>query len=179
MDATHTPEEWRPVVGHEGVYEISSLGRVRTVARVAIRRNGSPMPVRARILKTFRTPPMGYHAVKLQCGGRHTRVTARVHILVLEAFVGPRPEGLVGCHDDGDVDNNGVDNLRWDTQQSNVGDVVRHGHHREANKTHCKRNHAFTLENTYINPTSGARQCRQCVRELNRRIRMSKQPVAA
>ncbi|HXS32025.1 MAG TPA: HNH endonuclease, partial [Steroidobacteraceae bacterium] len=50
-----------------------------------------------------------------------------VHCLVLEAFVGPRPQGLVGCHYDGDVWNNHLSNLRWDTQAANIQDAIRHG----------------------------------------------------
>jgi hypothetical protein len=45
-----------------------------------------------------------------------------VHQLVLEGFRGPKPPGLVGCHNDDDPNNNNLDNLRWDTPQSNVDD---------------------------------------------------------
>ncbi|RUU22663.1 HNH endonuclease [Mesorhizobium sp. M7A.F.Ca.AU.002.06.1.1] len=50
-----------------------------------------------------------------------------VHLLVLEAFVGPRPDGLEGCHNDGNPDNNRLDNLRWDTPESNQADRIAHG----------------------------------------------------
>ncbi len=50
-----------------------------------------------------------------------------VHRLVLEAFVGPCPPGLECCHEDGNSANNATTNLRWDTHQSNVADMVRHG----------------------------------------------------
>ena len=54
--------------------------------------------------------------------------TARyVHHLALEAFVGPRPPGLICCHNDGDSLNNRVGNVRWDTYQSNSEDMLRHG----------------------------------------------------
>jgi hypothetical protein len=51
----------------------------------------------------------------------------RVHVLVLEAFVGPRPPGMVCCHGDGDPTNNALSNLRWDTPQANHADRVKHG----------------------------------------------------
>jgi hypothetical protein len=51
----------------------------------------------------------------------------RAHKAVLEAFVGPRPEGLVCCHYDGDPWNSRLDNLRWDTPQANKDDAFRHG----------------------------------------------------
>ena len=51
-----------------------------------------------------------------------------VHRLVLEAFVGPCPQGMESCHDpDRDPTNNSVSNLRWDTRQENQNDTVKHG----------------------------------------------------
>jgi hypothetical protein len=50
-----------------------------------------------------------------------------VHCLVLEAFVGPCPPGMEGCHNDGDPENNDFRNLRWDTHAANMADAERHG----------------------------------------------------
>ncbi len=50
-----------------------------------------------------------------------------IHRLVLETFVGPCPEGMEGCHNDGDPWNNDVKNLRWDTPKNNQADRVKHG----------------------------------------------------
>jgi len=50
----------------------------------------------------------------------------RVHILVLESFRGPRPEGSQGCHNDGNKDNNNLDNLRWGTPKENGEDKILH-----------------------------------------------------
>lgn len=47
--------------------------------------------------------------------------------LVLEAFVGPRPEGMQCCHNDGNRKNNRLDNLRWDTTEANYKDAAKHG----------------------------------------------------
>jgi hypothetical protein len=56
------------------------------------------------------------------------RKNLRVHLLVLEAFRGPRPEGMQGCHHpDNDPTNCRLDNLRWDTCQSNHDDKRRLG----------------------------------------------------
>lgn len=52
-----------------------------------------------------------------------------VHRLVLEWFVGPCPEGMEACHNDGDSTNNRLDNLRWDTRKANIIDSVKHGTH--------------------------------------------------
>lgn len=64
--------------------------------------------------------------VSLSRDGKQT--TFLVHRLVLEAFVGPCPEGMEACHDpDPDPTNNRLDNLRWDTPKANGQDRIRHG----------------------------------------------------
>lgn len=55
------------------------------------------------------------------------RFGQRVHRIVLETFVGPCPDGMEGCHNDGNPINNRVDNLRWDTRASNRADMLVHG----------------------------------------------------
>ena len=55
--------------------------------------------------------------------------TRPVHLLVLECFVGPRPNGLWACHNDGNQKNNRLSNLRWDTPSANMADCLRHGTH--------------------------------------------------
>lgn len=56
-----------------------------------------------------------------------SRKSYKVHRLVLEAFVGSCPEGMQGCHGDGNRQNNSLDNLRWDTAKSNCNDRNLHG----------------------------------------------------
>lgn len=87
----------------------------------------------------------GYLAIVLHKGG--DTKTKYVHRLVLESFTGPAPEGMECLHIDGDKTNNHLDNLRWGTRQENILDIVRHGRHHNANKTHCKHGHAFIPEN--------------------------------
>jgi hypothetical protein len=67
----------------------------------------------------------GYLTVNLSRSGQKS--IRYIHSLVLEAFVGPRPPGLIGCHNDGDRTNNRLGNLRWDTYKANEADKVRHG----------------------------------------------------
>ncbi len=50
-----------------------------------------------------------------------------IHRLVLELFVGPCPDGLESCHENGIGSDNRVSNLRWDTHERNMADQVRHG----------------------------------------------------
>jgi DNA-directed RNA polymerase specialized sigma24 family protein len=66
-----------------------------------------------------------YRTVNLCDGIKKTR--RYVHLIVMEAFVGLRPEGMACCHNDGDPENNRIENLRWDTYQANEDDKLRHG----------------------------------------------------
>jgi hypothetical protein len=115
------PEEWKPLVGFEGRYEISSYGRVQSLDsldRLGRRHKG-------KVLDNARISGR-YLYVRLM---RECRVVSKaVHIAVLEAFVGPRPTGMHGCHDpDRDTRNNRLSNLRWDTPSANQQDKIRHG----------------------------------------------------
>jgi hypothetical protein len=121
-------EEWRTIPGYEGLYEASSLGRIRSLART--RTNGTSVKngagirsVPAKILKATATRG-GYLSVSLSKNGKKTK---DVHQLVLLTFVGPRPSGLQSCHNDGIRDNNRIDNLRYDTPEANYRDRDRHG----------------------------------------------------
>lgn len=67
----------------------------------------------------------GYHGVALFSRGRYT--SKRVHRVVLEAFVGPCPDGMLTAHRNGIRSDNRLDNLRWDTQANNVQDKREHG----------------------------------------------------
>lgn len=118
-----TTERWKAIPGYEGLYEVSSQGRVRSLPRYArVRGNGTRF-VRARILRP--NTSSRYQSVVLS---RENHLKTRlIHALVLEAFVGPAPEGMQGCHWDRDKSNNVLSNLRWDTPKGNDSDKERHG----------------------------------------------------
>lgn len=113
------PEEWRPVVGNEGQYEVSSLGRVKSLPKMVSRRNGQYM-TKERILGG-RARSAGYPIVHIGTACRY------IHAIVLEAFSGPRPDGFEACHNNGDRTDNRAENLRWDTPSANQNDRARHG----------------------------------------------------
>lgn len=121
-------EEWRPVGGYEGLYEVSSLGRVRALFE---HRNLKP----GRILALWRTstnrgPTAVRYRVSLSRAGKRRYP---VHLLVCEAFHGPRPtREHQAAHGDGDGLNNAASNLRWTLPPGNYDDMKRHGHHRAA-----------------------------------------------
>lgn len=149
-------ERWLPVSGWEGLYEVSDRGRVRSIRRSLILQ---PRPNTS-----------GHFQVGFSVNDNE--VMRQIHRLVLEAFVGPCPPGLECCHNDGDRTNNRLENLRWDTRSANQLDAVVHGGHVSPNslKTHCKHNHEFTPENTYLDPV-GSRHCRVCRREVDKKRR--------
>jgi hypothetical protein len=118
-------ETWLPIAGFEGLYEISDLGSVRSLDRVITTKAGVRKNRRGRLLRPRRTPT-GYNSVTLyRLDGTHRATYA--HVLVLEAFVGPRPDGLEACHGPGGVNDNSLQNLRWDNHQNNMRDMVRDG----------------------------------------------------
>ena len=146
-------ERFSAIPGYENLYEVSNQGRVRSTTGGRWR-----LPV-ARILK----PGWSGRYAQVTLYNNGIRRTHKVHALMLKAFVGPRPDGMSACHNDGDPTNNTLDNLRWDTHRANMIDKVRHGNHRNmyANKTHCINGHEYTPPNTYIDPR-GRRRCRTC-----------------
>lgn len=156
-------EEWREVPGHAGAYAVSSFGRVRSVGR-KVTAGERVRSVADKILRPW-SMPTGHLAVGLGGKAADRRL---VHRLVLEAFVGPCPDGMEGCHNDGDPTNNRLENLRWDTRSGNIHDAIKHGTHPQASKTHCPRDHEYTEENTYYTP-DGRRQCRICMKNSGRR----------
>lgn len=156
-------EVWKPVVGYEGYYEVSSIGRVKRVKAGQGTRAGY-------VLKPVHLKHGGYLAAGLRRPG-HTRKLARIHRLVAEAFLGVSDLPLVR-HLDGDPTNNRVENLAHGTSQENAFDRVRHGRASDVNgnskKTSCKWGHPFTAENTKLRLNHQtkrmSRQCRQCER---------------
>lgn len=107
---------WKDVSGFEGVYRVSDDGDVQRVKT----RSGTC----AGTLLKHNTSGR-YHRVTLW--NRTIRRDCYVHRLVLESFVGECPEGMEGCHNDGDKSNNRLGNLRWDTHIENNADKLKHG----------------------------------------------------
>lgn len=140
-------EVWKSIRGFKGHYEVSSQGRVRSLARTVPMSDGRKYKVSSKPL-TLRESKFGYIHVCLMLNqkGHHPLV----HRLVLEAFVGPCPEGMECCHEDGNKSNNHLGNLRWDTRESNRADSTRlgmsHGAHPGENHWNAKLKPKDVLE---------------------------------
>ncbi len=113
-------EEWRPVVGNETEYEVSSLGRVRRIGRARGAQVGHIMRLWASGRR--RNQPKGYLHVGIHNKGRS------IARLVLEAFVGVAPADQPQAnHIDGDTHNNHLTNLEWVSQGENISHAYRLG----------------------------------------------------
>lgn len=154
-------ERWLPVLGYEGLYEVSDCGNVRSVDRM-VRTFGGAVRLALGVPVKAWPNRAGYMKVKLWRDG--TTKDRAVHTLVLESFVGPRPEGLICCHNDGNPGNNVLENLRWDDYRSNNLDAVRHGTHAGTRKKRCPAGHPYSGDNLvmYLNRGIPRRRCRTC-----------------
>lgn len=121
-------EEWRPVPGWKDLYEVSSMGRVRSLDRsVTYTRGEKQITDRRRgVLLSLKPDSKGYARVTLRDGSRKT--TIGVHRTVLMAFKGDPPsERSHSRHLNGDPQDNRVANLAWGTAAENAQDRSDHG----------------------------------------------------
>jgi hypothetical protein len=119
-----TRERWRAVVGHEGAYEVSDQGQVRSLDRIVVLNDGRTRFAAGRVLRAGLTG-YGYLHVGLGLEGR--RLNRKIHQLVMQAFVGPCPEGMEVCHGPGGKTDNRLINLSYGTKSQNQVDRLRDG----------------------------------------------------
>ena len=171
MDTSQpTIEQWRDIPGHPG-YQVSDHGRVCSLDRTITTANGHVRRYKGKVLSTPLSK-RGYPHVDLWNRGESQ--VRYVHSLVAETFIGPRPEGMEVCHNDGSKTNNHVDNLRYGTPSENELDKLRHGTNYNAAKTHCPRGHELFAEN--IPPSSAKRGKRTCLACSRARRRVHRYP---
>lgn len=149
-DSTQSPI-WRRHPIHTHI-EVSDLGNVRALAYVDKRGNRRSAKPRKTQLDSH-----GYPVIKVE--GR----TRKVHHLVLETFVGPRPDGMETLHGDSNPGNPALSNLRWGTQIENSQQRVTDGHDAQARRTHCLRGHVLGAPKTQ-GSRRGWRECKACAR---------------
>lgn len=116
-------EEWKAIKGYEGLYSISSKGRVRRESRIYLR-NGKPVHLPTMIMST----PAGTHGYKcfnLRKKGKSRTVC--VHVIVAETFIGPCPVGQEVRHINGIKLDCNATNVEYGTRKTNNEDKQRHG----------------------------------------------------
>lgn len=120
-------EQWKDVVGYEGLYQISDLGRVRSVDRVTTDKLGRQYVHKGRIRRLRLANRVGHLAVDLYIGG--IRQTRLVHRLVAAAWIGPCLNGQQVRHGPNGVADNSVSNLCYGTSSEDGLDKRRDGTH--------------------------------------------------
>lgn len=121
-------EIWKDIEGFEGYYQVSNLGRVKSLDREIVFNNGksekAKTMIRGRILSITKQT-QGYSQVGLCKNG--TQKSYRLNRLVAKAFI-PNPFGKPEVnHIDGNKDNNRADNLEWVTSQENSIHALKNG----------------------------------------------------
>ena len=126
-------ETWKPVVGYESTYEVSNLGRIRSLARIVIGRNGAKRFWPECYLRQQRQTS-GHLSVRLSKDS--VKNCQRVHCLVMYAFIGLRPNKFEIRHLDGNPANNALSNLAYGTSSENKLDAYIHGSRPVGEKSH-------------------------------------------
>lgn len=127
----HESEQWKPVVSFEGAYEVSNLGRIKSLRRLK-NNKGAFQEVKERILVIGQS---NYPSVSLWLNG--TLKVKKVHRIVAEAWIkNPLNKAEVN-HIDANRQNNCVENLEWVTRQENVN--------------HAKENNLLPRGNNHVN----------------------------
>lgn len=114
-------EIWKYIPGFRGLYQVSSLGRIRSMRPSARLKN----PDGIRSLTVNRG---GYYRICLSRGS--VRVNNSVHVFVAKSFLGPKPRGHEVGHRDGNKLNCRASNLMWVTPKQNYEHKRLHGTHR-------------------------------------------------
>lgn len=122
-------EIWKPISGYEGFYEVSNLGRIRSLERIVECSDGRKRKIKDRTLKGS-SYSGGYSGVTLHKDGCAKFVN--IHRIVAEAFV-PNPlEKEEVNHKDENPGNNHASNLEWVTHKENINYGTRTERAREA-----------------------------------------------
>jgi hypothetical protein len=121
-------ELWKPIKSHPH-YEVSNLGRVRSLFRVDVNTDGRGnlrlTKRKGKMLKVCVSPKLGYGIVSLSM--RSIRSCSYVHLLVAAAFLPPKPKGHEINHKNGNKADARACNLEWKTHQENMIHSVKTG----------------------------------------------------
>lgn len=113
-------EEWRPIKDYEGLYEVSNMGRVRSLDREIITSNGKKIHLKGKILK-LQLNNSGYLFVGLN---KHNKKHFYVHFLVAKSFIPNLENKQFIDHINTNKTDNRVENLRWVTREENMNNPL-------------------------------------------------------
>lgn len=108
-------EIWHDIKGYDGIYQVSNLGRVKSITR---KRKDNGQSVKGRILKQYLDKRTGYYQVKLMKEGHYK--TYRTHRLVALTFIKENKNKTVVNHINAIKTDNRVENLEWCNQKENM-----------------------------------------------------------
>lgn len=171
-------EIWKPIIGYEGLYEVSSMGRVRSLDRITSyisrTQEGKEYTTththKGKLMKQHNNH-FGYKVIALCINGKYR--TCMVHRLVAEAFT-PNPNNYpIVNHKDENKQNNCVENLEWCTQQYNInygsGNIRRIDTRNQNKSYHYQREVGqYTLDGVLIKKYPSASDtgyCRESIRD--------------
>lgn len=113
-------EIWKPIEGFPD-YEISNMGRIKSLERYVKYKDGRNRLIAEKLLKYGNSK--GYRIANLFYGKKH--FYKAIHILVLIHFIGPKPTPIhQGNHEDSDILNNWWTNLNWMTPKENTNHAI-------------------------------------------------------
>ena len=152
-------EIWRPVVGYEGLYEVSNLGRVRSLDRW-VNNNGSLVLLKGKY-KLLTPDVKGYLRTHIRKNNKGKPY--KVHRLVAEAFI-PNPDNKPEVdHINTDKKDNRVENLRWVTAKENSDNpLTKKKHLKVLKKIHSKPIIQYCVEDGF--PIAEWDSIRECSR---------------
>lgn len=149
--------KWRDVKGWEGLYQVSDLGEIRSVARIVKRSNGTVQHFKGRLMAVGPNTE-GYLVLRLSNSSMGRRQMARAHRLVADAFLA-NPDNLNEInHIDGNKTNNCASNLEWCTTKQNALHSIKNGLNKIAKLT---ADDAEAARHSY----NAGRSCRSLARE--------------